>query len=122
MRQPIDDLHALTPGTLIEVELIIESKNDYEHILIHEPRAAGMETVETKSGLIHGTKLQAYSELRDEHIEFFIEHLPQGRHVLRYQLRCESPGQFTALPAVVSAMYAPALVGNSRDNDVLIRE
>ena len=39
--------------------------------------------------------------------------LPRGRHSVSCRMRAEIPGQFSALPTRVYAMYAPELKGNS---------
>ena len=118
----LEDLQAVAPGTLVEVELRIESKNDYEYLLIEEPKAAGLEAVDTQSGSIWNSGFYAYRELRDKQLSFYIDRLPRGQHMLSYQLRAESPGTFTALPAIISGMYAPELVGNSSDKDIAVKE
>ena len=40
----------LKSGDLIEVELEIDSKNDYEYILFEDLKAAGFEAVEVRCG------------------------------------------------------------------------
>ena len=117
----LEDLQAVESGTLVEVELRVESKNDYEYLLIEEHKAAGLEPVDTQSGSIWNSGFYAYRELRDKRVSFYIDHLPRGQHVLSYQLRAEAPGQFTALPAVINGMYAPELVGNSSDKDIAVK-
>ena len=57
--------------------------------------------------------LNPYLELRDDRVCFFLRELPQGKHRVRYRLKAEIPGRFSALPARASAMYAPELKGNS---------
>ncbi len=121
-RTLIEDLQAVAPGTLVEVELKITSKNDYEYLLIEERKAAGLEAVDTQSGSIWGQGFYAYRELRDKQLSFYIDRLPRGEHLLSYQLRAESPGSFTALPAIISGMYAPELVGNSSDKDIAVKD
>jgi uncharacterized protein YfaS (alpha-2-macroglobulin family) len=116
----IDDLQALPVGTLVEVELQIDSKNDYEYLMIEERKAAGLEPVDTQSGYHWDGGQVVYREMREKHVAFFFERLSRGQHVLRYQLRSEVLGQFTALPAVISGMYAPELVGNSSDQDLRV--
>ena len=61
-------------------------------------------------------------ELRDERVAFFATYLNQGEHTIRYRLRAEIPGRFSALPAVASAMYAPELKGNSDEIKLVIEE
>jgi uncharacterized protein YfaS (alpha-2-macroglobulin family) len=121
-RISIDDLKALPSGTLVEVELLVESKNDYEYLMIEERKAAGLEPVDIQSGYQYQEGLGVYREMRDKHVAFFLRTLPRGQHSLRYQLRAEAPGRFTALPAVISGMYAPELAGNSADKDIRVEE
>ena len=60
--QPLVNLAELTSGDLVEVELIVDSKNDYEYILLEDMKAAGFEPVEVRSGY-NGNELGAYMEL-----------------------------------------------------------
>lgn len=122
VRTKLDDLTAVPSGTLVEVELLVESKNDYEYLLIEDRKPACLEAVETTSGYIYEGGLSIYRELRDQKVGFFIQTLPRGKYSLRYQLRTEAPGTFTALPAVIQGMYAPELVGNSRDFDFVTED
>ena len=114
---------SVTSGDLIEVELILESKNEYESILLEDRKAAGCEPVETSSGY-NGNNLGAYVEYRDDRVCFFASRIPQGRSTVSYRLRAETPGRFSALPTRVEAMYAPELRGNSDEfkANVLDRE
>ena len=100
-------------GDLIEIELIIDSKNDYESIMIRDFKAAGMEPVDVRSGYRYFQGLSSYVEFRDAFVCFFVSDLPQGRSVLTYRLRAETPGTFSALPTTIEGMYAPELKGNS---------
>ena len=113
-RMALNNLDQLKSGELVEVELVIESKNDYEYILIEDMKAAGFEPVEVRSGYSN-TGLGAYMELRDERVTFFVRALARGTHSLSYRLRAEIPGLFSALPTRIAAMYAPELKGNSEE-------
>ena len=99
-------------GELVEVELTVESKNDYEYILLEDMKAAGFEPVAIRSGY-NGNELGAYVELRDDRVSLLVARLARGRHSVSYRLRAETPGRFTALPTRASAMYAPELRANS---------
>jgi uncharacterized protein YfaS (alpha-2-macroglobulin family) len=115
-REPLADGAKLASGDRIEVELILESKNDYEYLIFSDGKAAGFEAIDALSGYIDGgSGFNAYMEPRDQTVDFFIRALPRGTHSLRYQLRAESPGIYKALPATAEAMYAPELRGNSDD-------
>src|SRR5262249_40133984 len=99
-------------GDLVEVELEIDSKNDYEYLLFEDMKAAGFEPASLRSGYT-SDGLGAYMELRDERVCFFVRWLARGKHSVSYRLRAEIPGKFSALPTRASAMYAPELKGNS---------
>jgi uncharacterized protein YfaS (alpha-2-macroglobulin family) len=114
-------LASFESGDLLEVELVIESKNDYESLIIEDWKAAGCEPVDIRSGY-NGNELGAYVEFRDERVVFFVYRLMRGTHSVSYRLRAETPGSFSALPARIEAMYAPELKGNSDENKVNIED
>jgi len=120
-RQEISNLAVLKSGDLVEVELEIDSKNDYEYILFEDMKAAGFEPVEVRSGY-NGNDLNAYMELRDERVCFFARTLARGKHSVSYRLRAEIPGAYSALPARASGMYAPELRGNSDEFKVGVKD
>ena len=113
---------AVNSGDLVEVELILTSKNDYTFLGFEDYKAAGFEPLDVTSGWDSNGGLWAYRELRDERTVFFVEDLPRGRHALRYRLRAEVPGEISALPAIGYGMYAPELRGNSDEWDVTVGE
>ena len=119
-RVPLKDLRSLTSGDLVEVELKMTSKNDYEYILFEDMKAAGLEPVDVRSGYVHGSSLAIYREMRDNRVGFFMRSLPRGVHSMSYRLRAETPGSFGALPAQAYGMYAPELRGNSRNERLQI--
>ncbi len=120
-RRPLRNLALLKSGDLVEIELEIESKNDYEYILFEDMKAAGFEPVELRSGY-HEDGLRAYMELRDERVTFFVQRLARGRHSIAYRMRAEIPGRFSALPTKASAMYAAELKANSDEMKVRIED
>jgi uncharacterized protein YfaS (alpha-2-macroglobulin family) len=109
-------------GDLIEVELSVESKNDYSYLLFEDWKAAGLEAVEVRSGQSYGGGLGAFVEFRDEKVALFVRSLPRGRHNLSYRLRAEIPGTFSALPTRAVGMYAPELRGNSDEMKITVRD
>lgn len=120
-RVPIEHLGEVVSGDLVEVELEIDSKNDYEYILLSDPKPAGFEPVSVRSGY-GGRGLRAYIEYRDERVCLFVTRLARGTHSTAYRMRAETPGTFSALPAQVSAMYAPELRGNSDEWKVNVQD
>ena len=61
-RLPSKDGDTLKSGELAEVELTIESKNDYEYLLFEDMKPAGFEPDDVRSGYT-GEGLGAYREL-----------------------------------------------------------
>jgi len=120
-RIPMTPDTVLTSGDLVEVELELESKNDYEYLIFEDYKPAGCESVEVRSGYT-GNEINAYVEFRDERTAFFCRALARGKHSVTYRLRAEIPGKFSALPAKGSAMYAPELRANSDEHKVNIKD
>jgi uncharacterized protein YfaS (alpha-2-macroglobulin family) len=90
-RDILQNRASLKSGDLVEVELVIESKNDYEYIVFEDMKAAGFEP-----------------------------RLARGRHSVSYRLRAEIPGKFSALPTRAYAMYAPELKANSDEIKLIV--
>ena len=120
-REPIANGDEIKSGDLVEIELIIESKNDYEYLVFEDMKAAGFEPVELRSGY-GGNEMGAYMELRDERVAFFVRALARGKHSLSYRMRAEIPGKFSALPARGEAMYAPELKANSDELKITVTD
>jgi uncharacterized protein YfaS (alpha-2-macroglobulin family) len=60
--------------------------------------------------------------MRDDRVVYFINWLPQGKHILNYRVRAEIPGKFHTMPAVMYAMYAPDIYATSDEFRVEINE
>jgi uncharacterized protein YfaS (alpha-2-macroglobulin family) len=121
VRTELPNLSVLKSGDLVEVELEIDSKNDYEYLIFEDPKAAGFEPLLVRSGY-NGNDMGAYVELRDDRVCFFVRALARGKHSVSYRLRAEIPGRFSALPTRGYAMYAPELKGNSDEIKVGIED
>ena len=70
-RVELADNAQLKSGDLVEVELSIDSKNDYEYILFEDMKPAGFEPVDLRSGYIPND-LHAFVEFRDEPRSLFL--------------------------------------------------
>ncbi|MCK5528225.1 MAG: alpha-2-macroglobulin, partial [Kiritimatiellae bacterium] len=120
-RLPIANMDEITSGDLVEIELEIQSKNDYEYIIFEDMKVAGFEPVDVRSGY-NGNSLGAYMELRDEKVCLFVQKLARGKHSVSYRMRAEIPGKFSALPTKAYAMYAPELRANSDEIKIEIKD
>ncbi|MAX25326.1 MAG: hypothetical protein CMJ19_12570 [Phycisphaeraceae bacterium] len=112
-RIKLNDGDEVASGEIIQVELNLEADNDYTYLAIEDFKPAGCEPIDVQSGYVRQEGFGTYRELRDQKTMFFIEHIAQGKHLLRYRLRAEVPGVFHALPARVFAMYVPRLDAGS---------
>ena len=121
-REPIAAGQAIATGDLIEVNLEIDARNDFEYIVIEDPKPAGCEPAALHSGRSSDGGLYANIELRDKHVAFFVGYLRQKVHYVTYRLRCETPGTFGALPTRVEAMYSPYVRANSASDRLIIRD
>lgn len=120
VRSPLADGEALAPGDLIEAELSVDARNNYEYVMFVDPKPAGCEPVALRSGSAYGDGFYGHVELGDEEVAFFATYLPQGRRTVSYLLRCETPGTFHALPTRVEAMYAPFVRGSAESDTLTI--
>ncbi|MGB4729155.1 MAG: MG2 domain-containing protein [Thermogutta sp.] len=111
-REPLQNLAELKSGDLVEIELILESKNDYEYLVFEDMKPAGFEPIDLRSGYTRDAA-GAYVEFRDNRVVFFCRALPRGRQSISYRMRAEIPGKFSALPTKGYGMYAPELRANS---------
>nr|HPN84705.1 hypothetical protein [Victivallales bacterium] len=120
-RIPIKNYDVLKSGDLIEVELVVESKNDYEYLVFEDMKPAGLETCEVRSGY-SDNEMNAFVEYRDERVLFYVRSLPRGMHSVSYRMKAEIPGTFSVLPTKGSAMYAPELKANSDEIKISVED
>lgn len=112
----------VTSGDLLEVELQLEAKNDYDYLLFEDRKPAGCEPMEVRSGPHSGGGLCSNMEFRDQKVAFFLDRLPQGTRTLTYRLRAEMPGHFHVLPSDGYALYAPDIRALSEETALQVRE
>jgi len=102
--------------------LQIDARNNFEYLMFTDPKPAGCEPVALRSGSSYAGGFSSNVELRDEEVVFFVTYLRQGKHELSYQLRCETPGTFSALPTQAGAMYAPFIRSSSASEKIVIED
>lgn len=131
--KPLKDGDKVNSGDRVRVEILLDSKNDYEYLVSEDFKPAGLEAVEVQSGSSWFMTLDAqghetggqgylYQEFRDQKAAFFISRLSQGKHMIRYELRAEVPGTFHAMPNQTHAMYVPEIRANSDEMRVEVGE
>ena len=105
----IEENEELKSGELIEVQIKLSAVNDYEYILVSDPKAANFKTVLQKS--THHK--DHHREYRNSSVNCYFEHLNRGEHTIKYRVRVNNKGTFNALPTLVEAMYTPQIKANS---------
>ena len=109
----LKDGDTVKAGETLEIRVDLDSKNDYEYILIEDKKGAGFEPLDGLSGWKNLGGGWAYVENREKKTAIFLREISRGAHSFTYRVRVETPGVIHVLPAKVEAMYAPRLRGNS---------
>lgn len=104
---PLEEGTKIEVGDQIEVHLSIRSKHPMEYVHLRDPRGAGFEPENQKSGHHWDLGIYWYEEVRDSGSNFFFEQLPQGEYTFKYRVRANMSGQFRVGPATLQGMYAP---------------
>jgi uncharacterized protein YfaS (alpha-2-macroglobulin family) len=111
--KPLGPGTVLKPGDEVEVELTLSAREPAEYVHLRDPRPAGLEPEDARSGWHWNLGSAWYEETRDSATNFFFEVLPAGEHTLRYRLRANLAGEFRVGPATVQSMYAPEFAAYS---------
>ncbi len=112
IRKELKGGEQINSGDLIEVELIVTSKNDYEYIYIKDNKPACLEPVENKSGYSYNS-INYYTEYRDTSVDYYIESMPRGTYSFTYRAYALFSGAFTAPAAISKGAFANELNSNS---------
>ncbi len=134
------ELHAGL-GQLVLVDVLLETAEPRDQIVLDDPLPAGLEPVEfgfettakalsaaenqparrlsdnTPKSSRYGsvaTMRGVHREMHDDHVLHFISHLNAGIYHFRYLARATTPGQFVVPPTRASCMYDAEVFGQSR--------
>jgi uncharacterized protein YfaS (alpha-2-macroglobulin family) len=121
-------------GELVLVDLLLETAEAREQVVIDDPLPAGVEPIDVKLETVassqavgdgpvvsHATgKANPYAypsihrEHRDDRVLTFLSHVEPGLYHFRYVGRATSAGTFVVPATTVEAMYAPEVNGRTR--------
>ncbi|TVQ81785.1 MAG: alpha-2-macroglobulin, partial [Micavibrio sp.] len=129
----LEDGDTVKSGDRIRVDVVMEAKNHYEYLISEDYKPAGFESTVLTSGAGQalvldedgretGRTIPLYQEFRDRHAAFFIDKMPQGTYLIRYELRAEVPGVFHAMPNQSHAMYVPEIRANSDEMRLTVED
>jgi uncharacterized protein YfaS (alpha-2-macroglobulin family) len=128
-------------GQLVLVDILLESAEPRDQIVLDDPLPAGVEPIEfgfetsakslsvaeenvpaqraldkiPKSSRYGGALAMpaVHREMHDDHVLHFISHLEAGIYHFRYLARATTPGQFVVPPTRASCMYDSEVFGQS---------
>jgi uncharacterized protein YfaS (alpha-2-macroglobulin family) len=121
MERAVPFTESVPTGTLVEAEVVVETAEPREFVIVSSPYPAGFEPEKRWTPEARGREASFradHVEDRDDRTVFFAKSLPAGRTVFRRTLRATHVGSFTALPAQASSMYFPDLAGNSKGETI----
>lgn len=133
---------AVTAGELVIVDLLFESAEPRDHIVLDDPLPAGLEALDydldttskagrdaeakkpdPKSTWLGTTFRSAPSrrEVRDDRVVTFFDKIEPGMYRVRYLARATSIGSFVVPPTRIEAMYAPEIYGRTAATALTVR-
>lgn len=100
-------------GDKIQTRLIIASDRDLDFVAIKDNRPACLEPAEQQSRMMFREGLSYFQETRDAATRFYIEHLPKGHYILRYETFVDRPGRYLDGGVSIQSLYAPQETAHS---------
>ena len=108
---------------IILVEVEVSGGNNYEYLIIEDPKPAGCEyDTEQRGNYSEWNYWYSHSEKRDEKIAYFSTYWWSGANKVTYRLRAETPGTFHVMPARAYLMYTEEIGGNSDEIILTVNE
>jgi len=113
----------LRQGDQVLVRLTIKTPRDADYVLIEDPYPSGCEVTERgmSEDVVEWSYWWSAIDVRDDRVAFFARHLSKGEHVIEYNLRAQTPGQYHTLPTLLQAMYEPAVRAYSPESRVELK-
>jgi hypothetical protein len=109
-------------GVRVRVDLEVTASKAVEFVMIEDLKPAGFEAVQQRSGPEVCNYACAHAELRTDRVAMFLPELKVGTTTVSYELRAETPGRFSALPARTEAMYAPEIQATADEMRFEVRD
>lgn len=125
-------------GQLVIVDLIVETAEPAEQVVVSDPLPAGLEAIDfdlQTTGQLHAVRggndpkfakgaldnlgmpfreAPFHREMHDDKVLTFFSHLDPGMVHLRYLARATVPGRYVLPPTSAECMYSPEVFGRTR--------
>jgi alpha-2-macroglobulin len=133
---------AVTAGDLVIVDLLFESAEPRDHVVLDDPLPAGLEALDydldttSKANRDAASKpldpnakwlgstfqTAAYTrEVRDDRVLTFFDKIEPGMYRIRYLARATSIGSFIVPPTRIEGMYAPEVYGRTAASSLTVK-
>jgi uncharacterized protein YfaS (alpha-2-macroglobulin family) len=137
---------AVTAGELVVVDLLFESAEPRDQVVLDDPLPAGLEALDydldTVSPAKHDAETAAstgadakravwlgttyrtapsHRQVKDDRVLTFFQHLEPGMYRVSYLARATAIGTFVAPPTRIEAMYAPEVFGRTAASVLTVR-
>jgi len=150
VRRLPDGSYEVKAGALVRVNLTLVARDRANFVVVDDPLPAGFEgqnarfstTLQDVSGGVVDQSVDlggdawrekgwwfwrpwwrfSHTELRDDRMLLFANHLPAGVYTYSYTARATTLGEFQLPPVHAEAMYAPELFGHSASSTVRVVE
>jgi uncharacterized protein YfaS (alpha-2-macroglobulin family) len=125
----IGDGQTIATGSLLALDVTIDTRSELTHVAIELPLPAGLEAIDMSLGKgssamkITGENAwwASHQELRRDRAVVFADHLGPGTHLHTVFLRATTPGEYVMPPASAEMMYYPEVYGRSATRRVTVR-
>lgn len=97
----------LKQGDILKVQLILESDRDMDFVHVKDYRPSSFEPKEFISRYFYKSGIGYYINIKDASVDFFIERMRKGTHIVEYDLKVESKGVYQSGIAEIQSYYAP---------------
>jgi hypothetical protein len=128
------DLEEVEVGDVVQVRLTIIAPHDLTYVVVEDPLPAGGEAIDPslattsltagRPTLYRQTESEAAgefyrwwwnwysrSEMRDDRVVLFADHLPAGTYEYTYTFRATRPGAYHVIPTTAREFYFPEVFG-----------
>lgn len=100
-------------GDKVRVRIEIRTDRDIDFVHMKDMRASGFEPINVISEYKWQGQLGYYQSTRDAATNFFFDRVSQGVHIIEYDLRANTKGDFSNGVTTIESMYAPEFRSNS---------
>lgn len=109
----VDRNTALKIGDRVKVVITVKSDRPMSHVTVTDDRAAALEPVDQLPGYVYADGVCAYRENRDSATNLYLDYLPKGTYLFKYELTVNNAGVFSTGLATVTCTQAPTLTAHS---------